>query len=61
MTSDAMHPPVARVPDAAATNGTGWLARLTDAICGLAAAGTVLVVLAQVASRLLGFASRLAP
>jgi len=49
-----MHPPVARVPDAAATNGTGWLARLTDAICGLAAAGTVLVVLAQVASRLLG-------
>lgn len=32
----------------------GWLEKLTDAICCLAAAGTVLVVLAQVASRLLG-------
>lgn len=51
MTSEAMHPPVASHPPAT-VGGAGWLDRLTDGICGLAAAGTVLVVLAQVASRL---------
>lgn len=54
MISDAMHPPAATGPAAAAASATSWLERLTDGICGLAAAGTVLVVLAQVASRLAG-------
>lgn len=53
MTTQAMLPSAATPSDAPAGDA-GWLERLTDAICGLAAAGTVLVVLAQVASRLAG-------
>jgi C4-dicarboxylate transporter, DctQ subunit len=54
MTQDAMHPmrAVISVPSAAAA--AGWLQKTTDALCGLAAGATLLVVLAQVASRLLG-------
>lgn len=54
MTTDAMHPSFTEMRDAAPALRAGWLEKLTDAICGLAAAGTVLVVLAQVVSRLLG-------
>jgi TRAP-type C4-dicarboxylate transport system permease small subunit len=51
-----MHPPFTEMRDAALAPAprAGWLEKLTDAVCGLAAAGTVLVVLAQVVSRLLG-------
>jgi TRAP-type C4-dicarboxylate transport system permease small subunit len=54
MTTDAMHPPFTETRDDRPARSAGWLERLTDAICCLAAAGTVLVVLAQVVSRLLG-------
>ena len=54
MTTDAMHPPLTTTRDERPAHAAGWLERLTDAICCLAAAGTVLVVLAQVVSRLLG-------
>jgi C4-dicarboxylate transporter, DctQ subunit len=54
MTTDAMHPPLTATRDERPAQAAGWLERLTDAICCLAAAGTLLVVLAQVVSRLLG-------
>lgn len=49
-----MHPPRAERSVAAPAPSIGWLEKVTDGICGLAAGGTVLVVLAQVVSRLLG-------
>ena len=55
MAPDVMHPPLAEMREAAApASSTGWLEKLTDGICCLAAAGTVFVVLAQVVSRLRG-------
>lgn len=55
MMSDTMNPPLAAAPAShAPAAALSWLTRLTDGLCGLAAAGTVLVVLAQVASRLRG-------
>ena len=54
MTTDAMHPPFTETRGERPPQAAGWLERLTDAICCLAAGGTVLVVLAQVVSRLSG-------
>lgn len=54
MTLEAMSAPLAQTPAAERSPGAGWLERLVDAICCIAAGGTLVVVLAQVASRLLG-------
>jgi C4-dicarboxylate transporter, DctQ subunit len=54
MMSDTMTPPLAAAPQAKAGPKADWLTTLTDGICAVAAAGTVLVVLAQVVSRLQG-------
>lgn len=52
--TQAMQPPYTEAREAASAPRAGWLEKLTDAICCIAAGGTVLVVLAQVVSRLLG-------
>lgn len=54
MSIDILQPPTSAPASLGSPVTARWLARLTDGLCGLAAAGTVLVVLAQVVSRLLG-------
>jgi C4-dicarboxylate transporter DctQ subunit len=54
MMSEAMNPPLAAAPQATPGPRTDWLTKLTDGLCAVAAGGTVLVVLAQVVSRLQG-------
>ena len=54
MSTDTLQPPVALGRDIDRSAYARWLGKLTDGICGLTAAGTVLVVLTQVISRLLG-------
>jgi C4-dicarboxylate transporter, DctQ subunit len=52
MTHDAIHPTLAGMTSASPAAASGWLQKLTDTLCGVATGATLLVVLAQVASRL---------
>ena len=54
MTTDILQSPAANSREFGQSTYARWLGKVTDGICGLAAAGTMLVVLMQVASRLLG-------
>lgn len=50
--NNTMQPTLPALPQASPAPGSAWLRKLTDIVCGVSAAGTVLVVLAQVISRL---------
>lgn len=54
MTTDIMQSPVVNGREVSHSSYARWLGKVTDGICGLAAAATMLVVLTQVVSRLLG-------
>jgi len=54
MSAETLHPPIEMDRDIDCPAAARWLDRLTDGVCAVAAAGIVLVVLAQVVSRLLG-------
>ena len=54
MSSDSAPASAAHEQDTDRSAYARWLRRLTDGVCGLAATGTVLVVLTQVIGRLLG-------
>ena len=54
MSTETLQSPAVHSREFGRSTYARWLGKVTDGICGLAAAGTMLVVLTQVASRLLG-------
>lgn len=54
MSAETLQAPIEMDRDMDGPAAARWLDRLTDGVCAVAAAGIVLVVLAQVVSRLLG-------